>query len=151
MENKSFTTRIEVAKPQQEVFGCITEVPRWWSTDFEGNSRSFNDEFIIHHPNTHFSKQRLVEVIPYNKIVWLVTDSNLSWLQHDKQEWTGTKMIFEISTNANNSRLDFTHQGLSPEKECYAKCAEGWKMVIEDWLFHYISTRVRRATDSSLS
>jgi hypothetical protein len=48
-------------------------------------------------------------------------------------------MIFEINSQENKTVLYFTHEGLSPEKECYAMCEKGWDIVIKDWLFHFIS------------
>jgi hypothetical protein len=139
LQNKSFTATIEVAKSPQEVFNCIKEVSKWWSKDFEGNSSKLNDEFIIHHPHRHYSKQKLVEVIPDKKIVWLVRDSILYWLEKDKYEWTNTKMIFEIATKGDKTFLQFTHEGLIPGKECYARCEQGWNMVIKDRLFNFIT------------
>jgi hypothetical protein len=64
MANKNFTSSIEVAKSKQHVFNCIKEVSNWWSKDFSGSSLQLNDEFIIHHPNAHFSKQKLIELFP---------------------------------------------------------------------------------------
>jgi uncharacterized protein YndB with AHSA1/START domain len=139
MKNESFTATIEVAKSPQEVFDAIKEVPKWWSKDFEGNTSKLNDEFVIHHPNQHYSKQRLVEVIPDKKIAWLVLESELHWLKNNKEEWTNTKMIFEITAKDNKTTLHFTHEGLVPEKECYAMCEQGWTMIIKDWLFHFIT------------
>lgn len=134
---ESFRTSIETFKSPSEVFECLGEVPDWWSRDFEGRSRDLNDEFIIHHPNTHFSKQKLIEVIPGKKIVWLVTEGTLHWLKQP-HEWTNTKMIFQISVKNDKTILDFTHEGLVPAKECYSACINGWTMVIRDRLFHYI-------------
>ena len=139
MKNKSYTTTIEVTQSPQEVFNHINDVSKWWSKDFEGSSTKLNDEFVICHPQRHYSNQKLVEVIPNQKIVWLVTDSKLSWLEGDKHEWTNTKMIFEITTINHKTILHFTHQGLAPNKECYAKCEQGWNMVIQDWLFNFIT------------
>lgn len=139
MQNKSYTAIIEVTKSAEDVFNCIKDVSKWWSKDFEGNSAKLNDEFVINHPGAHYSKQKLVEVIPNKKIVWLVTESTLNWLQ-DKQEWTNTRMIFDLTTNGDKTLLHFTHEGLVPEKECYARCVQGWDMVIKDWLFNYITT-----------
>ena len=81
MENKSFITSIEIAKSPENVFNCIKEVSKWWSKYFEGSSIKLNDEFVIHHPNAHYSKQKLVEVIPNTKQVWLGTESKLNWLE----------------------------------------------------------------------
>ena len=139
MKNKSYTATIEVAKSPQDVFNHIKDVSKWWSKDYEGSSAKLNDEFIIHHPGRHYSQQKLVEVIPNKKVVWLVTDSKLNWIEKDKYEWTNTKMVFEITTKGDKTVLHFTHEGLVPEKECYAKCEQGWNMVIKDWLFNFIS------------
>jgi hypothetical protein len=138
MESNSFSTAIIVAKSAKEIFSCIKKVPNWWSNDFEGYSSDLNDEFIIHHPNAHFSKQKLVEVIPEKKIVWLVTESRLYWLQN-QDEWTNTKMIFEIGSDGDKSVLCFTHEGLIPGKECYERCTQGWTMVIKERLFDFIT------------
>src|SRR6202044_4246044 len=119
MKSKSFRATIEVAKSKKEVFNAIKEVAKWWNMeDFEGSSANLNDEFIIHHPGQHYSNQRLIEVIPDKKMVWLVTESKLDWLKNNKEEWTNTKMIFDLSTKDDKTVLQFTHEGLVPEKEC---------------------------------
>jgi hypothetical protein len=144
MVNKNHKLTIEVGKSPHEVFNCITrDVAKWWGgKDLEGSSVKLHDEFIVHHPNTHYSKQKLVELIPDKSVVWLVTESRLHWLKKDPHEWTGTKMIFEITGKDDTSVLHFTHEGLSPEKECYAMCSQGWDRVIKDWLFKFITQGV---------
>src|SRR4051812_5332112 len=100
MNYQSFTTTIEVSKSPHDVFNHLTnDVAKWWGgKDFKGNSTKLNDEFVIHHPGAHYSKQKLIEVIPDKKIVWLVKESKLNWLEKDMNEWTSTKMIFEITS-----------------------------------------------------
>ena len=141
MANKSFTAKIEVSKSPRDVFKAITDdVAKWWGgKDIKGSSTKLNDEFVIHHPGAHYSKQKLVEIIPDEKVAWLVTEGELSWLEKDKHEWTNTKMIFEITTKGDKTILHFTHEGLVPEKECYLLCHEGWNTVIEDYLYNFIS------------
>ncbi len=136
---ESFTTTIDIARPAQEVFNSITNVPNWWSKDFEGSCSNMNDQFTIHHPGQHYSKQRVTEVMPGKKLVWLVTESEMPWLQKNRQEWTDTKMIFELSESGDKTMLRFTHFGLVPKMECYSLCKTGWTMVVNDWLPHLIS------------
>jgi hypothetical protein len=133
------TATIEVINSPEEIFKCITrDVAKWWGgQDLSGKSTNLNDEFIVNHPGAHYSKQRLIEVIPNKKLVWLVTESELTWLKNP-EEWTNTKMIFEISAKPYSYQLHFTHEGLVPEKECYDKCSQGWNMVIKDWLYTFI-------------
>jgi len=139
MESKNYTVTIEVPNSPQDIFNRIKEVSKWWSKDLEGSSTKLNDEFIIHHPGRHYSKQKLIEVIPDKKVVWLVTESKLNWLEKDKDEWTNTRMVFEISAKGNKTVLHFTHEGLVPEKKCYARCEKGWNMIIKDWLYNFIT------------
>ena len=140
---KDFQTTIELEKSSRDVFKAITDdVVKWWGgEDLTGSSKALNDEFVIHHPGAHYSKQKVVEIIPDKKVVWLVTEGELSWLKKDKQEWTNTKMIFEIDVEGDKTLLRFTHDGLVPEKECYERCAhEGWQIVIKERLFNFINT-----------
>ena len=139
MKDQSYTTAIEVNNSAEEVFNCLTNIPKWWTKDFEGSNTSLNDEFVICHPGQHYSKQRVAEVIPGKKVIWLVTESELSWLETDKNEWTGTRMIFELTRNDGKTLLRFTHEGLVPGKGSYGRCSEGWAMVIKDQLFNFIT------------
>ena len=141
MNTKSYTATLEVDQSPGKVFCDICNVSEWWSQDFTGHSSKLNDEFIIMHAGAHYSKQRLFEFIPDKKVVWLVTESYLDWLDGNKAEWTNTKLVFELNTAGDKTVLHFTHEGLVPEKECYSRCAEGWDMVIKMWLLNLIVGR----------
>ena len=140
MQNKSYTASIELAQSPTEVFNRMNDVSKWWSKEFTGNSTKLNDEFVIRFRDVHYSKQKLIEVIPDKKVVWLVTDSKITWIENNKEEWTNTNMVFEISTKGDKTILQFTHEGLVPTEECYEKCEQGWNMIIKDWLFNFIAT-----------
>ncbi|HEY8783280.1 MAG TPA: SRPBCC domain-containing protein [Mucilaginibacter sp.] len=136
---KSYSTSVEVTSTPKDVFNHINDVSKWWTKEFEGKSSNLNDEFILRHGNNHYSKHKLIEVIPNKKVVWLVTDSKLKWIKENKEEWTGTKMIFEIVPKGEKTTLIFTHEGLVPQLECYDHCVHFWDMVIKEWLFNFIT------------
>ena len=77
--------------------------------------------------------------MPNKRIGWLVTESTLNWLEKDKQEWTNTKMVFEIIFEGDQTVLHFTHEGLVPGKDCYSRCAQGWDMVIKKYLYQFVT------------
>ncbi len=144
MNNENFTTTIEVAKSAEEVFNAIGKVRDWWSgfysEEIEGNTENLNDEFTFRAGDgVHYSKQKLIEIVPFKKIVWLVTDSQLSFLDKKKDEWTGTKIVFNISKNGDKTQLRFTHFGLLPDIECYNSCAPAWTMYIQQKLLPLIT------------
>jgi hypothetical protein len=139
MSTSNYTTTIVVNNSATEVFDAINNVQGWWQGAIEGSTDKLNDEFTYRMEEIHFSKQKVVELIANKKIVWLVTDSKLNFTQ-DKSEWTGTKIIFDISEQNNQTQLQFTHLGLVPAIECYGGCSGAWKQLIEQSLHSLITT-----------
>jgi hypothetical protein len=143
MKDESYHTTIEVSAAPAQVFDCVNDVQHWFAgKGFEGNSTNLNDEFIFRYgagDHAHYSKQKLVEFVPGKKVVWLVTESRIDWIENNKEEWTDTKMVFDIKDNGDKTQLRFTHEGLVPELECFPECKAGWNMIIGDWLFKFIN------------
>jgi hypothetical protein len=139
MTTSNFTTTFFVNQTPKKVFKAINNVRVWWQGEIEGSTDRLNDEFTYRFEEIHFSKQKIVEMIPDQKVVWLVTDSKLNFIE-DKNEWTGTKISFEISEKDNKTQVRFTHLGLFPQIECYSECSNAWRQLIQQSLFSLITT-----------
>ena len=139
MKTQDYTASITVNATPQEAFDSINSVSKWWTENLEGSSQKLNDEFTVRFGDVHYSKQKLVEIIPGKKVVWLVTDSQLNFLK-DKQEWTNTKISFEISTQNDKTKIQFTHIGLVPGIECFDACSNAWGQYIQQSLWRLLTT-----------
>ena len=139
MNSQNFTTSFTVDQTPAEAFAAITNVRGWWSENIEGSSDKLDDEFTYRHEDVHRCKLRLTEVIPDQKVAWLVLDNYFNFTQ-DTTEWTGTEIIFEVSAKGNQTEVRFTHLGLVPEYECFDVCSNAWGSYINGSLRSLITT-----------
>lgn len=134
MKTTNYTFTLLVEQNPAEVFNAIKNVRGWWSglysEEIEGQSAQLGDEFTIRAGGgVHYTKQKLIELVPDTKIAWLITDSKLTFVQ-DQTEWTGTKLQFDISKQDDKTRIEFTNIGLVPTFQCYDSCAPVWSQYM---------------------
>lgn len=137
MKQQNYHCSITVKNAPKEAFESISQVPKWWVTNFEGNSQKVNDVFTVHFGET-FVTFKIEEVVANKKIVWHVIDCNIDGMK-DKKEWKGTKVVWEISTKNNSTEINMTHIGLVPEIECYNNCEKGWNFYVKESLFKLLT------------
>ena len=137
MTQKNFHRTITVNASADEAMKKISEVSKWWAKKVNGQTERLNDKFTVDFGET-FVDFQINELMPNKKVVWKVTDCNLHWI-HNKKEWNGTDVVFEISEKDNSTQIDFTHVGLVPESECYENCEVGWTEHITVSLVKFIN------------
>jgi predicted phosphohydrolase len=139
MNNQHLTAAIVVDQGPKQVFDAVTNVRGWWSQNIEGSTSELNHEFTYEVKDLHRCKMRLTEVIPNQKVAWLVLDNYFSFTQ-DQTEWLDTKVVFEITEVDGKTQLQFTHQGLVQQHECYEICSNAWTGYITGSLRNLITT-----------
>jgi hypothetical protein len=137
MEKKNFHRTIAVNTSQAEAMKKIGQVNLWWAKNFSGHAEKLNDQFTVRFGETYVDF-RISEWVPNKKVVWKVTDCNLHWI-NAKKEWNNTEVVFEISSQNNMSKIDFTHIGLVPGVECYKDCEAGWNGHVTTSLVNFMN------------
>lgn len=138
MKKQDFTTTILVDQSPKEAFDAINNVRGWWTGEIDGTTDKLDNEFSYRFKDLHYSKHKLIEAIPGEKIVWLITESSINFVK-DKNEWRGTKIIFDIALAGDKTQIRFTHHGLVPAQECYDACSNAWTGYITDSLRKFIA------------
>jgi hypothetical protein len=133
MSNTSFTTKFVVDQSPQQVFDAVLNPREWWGRGIEGGTAKLDDEFVYRYEDLHRSTQKLVEVVPGKRVVWLVTEAKLNFTK-DKTEWNDTRVIFDIAKKGKKTELRFTHQGLVPRFECFDACSGAWESYVTESL-----------------
>ena len=128
MSKQDFSTSFHVAEAPDTVFETILDVRSWWSGLYGEQIQDEQDGGFSFRAGegAHYSRQKCVEVVPGQKIVWLVTESKLTFVSN-QQEWTGTKIGFELKPDGGGTKVTFTHSGLVPQFECYNGCSSAWQ------------------------
>lgn len=144
MSDHNFTTSFTVDQSPEEVFAAVNNVRRWWVGEIEGDTDKLGAEFKYRYEDAHLSTQKITEWVPGKKVVWHVLDSHISFVK-DKNEWTGTDIVFEIAKKDDRTELRFTHVGLVRAFECYGDCSDAWSGYVNQGLFNLIATGTGKA------
>jgi hypothetical protein len=129
---------IEVPVTAGEAFEKISRVPEWWISDFKGSAQRVGDAFTVRFGET-WVDFKIAEAVPGKRVVWQVTNCNLPWLK-DKTEWTGTRVVWEISSSNGTASVSMTHEGLVPGIECYDSCEKGWDFYVTKSLLQFLTS-----------
>ena len=114
MATQDFHSTFTVPQPPEEVFAAITHPQKWWTGDIDGTAHEIGDEFSYRYGDVHYSKQKVTDLEPGQRVVWQVVESHLPG-NDDPEEWTGTQITFEISRQEGKTELRFSHHGLVPQ------------------------------------
>jgi uncharacterized protein YndB with AHSA1/START domain len=139
MEKKNYKTAnysvaIELSNPPNEVFNHLINLKKWWPEDFEGEDVRLNSEFVFTTGDSHYSKNKVIEFVPDKKLVWLATEGVR---KTDNYDWSGTKMIFELTPNGNNTLLKFTYDGVVLENES-DRLIQVCDMTVKEMFYNFI-------------
>lgn len=137
-----YTTSVRIDATPERVFAAVNDVRAWWGPDVVGNTDRPGDIFEYRYRDLHYSKVRITELVPDEKVVWLVLENHLNFVE-DQTEWVGTTIRFEIAPvgdRGGQTELRFAHLGLNDGFECFDACSSAWGSLIHSSLPDLVTT-----------
>src|SRR5436190_2197898 len=134
-----FTTTFVVEQTPEEAFQAITNPRGWWSENIKGTTDKLGEEWTYSYKDAHRCLLKLTESVPGKKVVYHILENYFDFTE-DKTEWIGTDLIFDISDKDGKTEVNFKHQGLVPEYECYDLCSSSWGSYVNGSLRALIRT-----------
>ena len=135
MDKLDYHVQLEVNTSAEQAIKAISNVLGWWAQEVDGTAKKQGVAFTVHFGKT-WGKFYVSELSPH-LIVWEVTDCYLDLLK-DTKEWKGTRLIFRLNDLDDQTVIDITHEGLTPDKECFNDCTNGWNFYFRESLFSYL-------------
>jgi uncharacterized protein YndB with AHSA1/START domain len=130
----NYTVEVELPKSPADVFSHLINLKSWWPEDFEGEDIKLNSEFVFTSGESHYSTNKVTEFVPNKRLVWVAT---LGIRKTDNYEWTGTKMIFELTPQGNHTQLKFTYDGVVLENES-DRLVQICDMTVKEMFYNFI-------------
>jgi uncharacterized protein YndB with AHSA1/START domain len=112
--NAIYSVEIDLFKSTEEVFKHLIDLWKWWPEEFVGKELQLNLEFELKTGDDHYFKNKVIEFVPNQKLVWITTES---WRRSDQYDWISTRFIFELTPKSQDTLLRFIYDGVVLENE----------------------------------
>lgn len=134
-EAPSYQSQVQFSRPPDVVFDALTTVTGlagWWSP--VTGSGAAGGELRLTHQHVDPLVIRVDTADRPRSVAWTVLAYPLN------PEWVGTHITLMLSPGqVGGTTLEFRHQGLTPQLECYDHCSQGWDYFLPS-LRDYIET-----------
>lgn len=124
---KDYSNIFVVNATPKLAFKAITEqIDLWWTTA-SNKAEVVNDELRVEFGGDTFKVMRVASVYPEKSLIWEVMEAYIGHEElTNKNEWVGTKIQWTIHPVEKGSQIEFVHQGLTSQMECWNACISGW-------------------------
>ena len=115
-----YAKQIHVDAPREKVFDALTTLTglaSWWAP-VTGSAAEGGELRFTFPPGI---KVLHVEEATPSTVIWNVTSCDF------QPDWVGTTLTFTLSPSGTEGHeLQFRHEGLLPQLECYDQCSVAW-------------------------
>ncbi|MHA2787716.1 SRPBCC domain-containing protein [Corynebacterium sp. S7] len=122
----------------EKVYEAIADPSKWWISAIKGKAEHEGEVFEVNEKD-QFSQFRVVEAVPYEKLVWHVEETG-----HNSpvDEFNDTDLVFEFEVKGDATELTFTHRGLQEHMDNYTEGTNEWMQFIRESLVSLVTEGV---------
>lgn len=132
---------VHIEAPAEAVFAALTTtsgVSGWWMPA-SGSGTAGGELRLAFPPGPGEFAVEVAE--PAHRVVWRVLTCDFL------PDWVGTRIHFTLRPgDGGGTVLDFRHEGLTPQLECFDQCRQGWDFYLPS-LRDYLDTGTGRPGD----
>ena len=143
MNDASYRRGFTVPLTPAEAHERASRLGAWWNDMIEGPTKEVGDVSAFDVPGLHHCALEVVESVPGKRVAWQVLESGH---EHEIADWIGTRIVIDLEPEGegegDGTRVQFTHQGLSPELECHDGCSRAWDYHLEAGLRPLLTNEV---------
>lgn len=145
MTTEHYQKSITVNATAADVYQALTTgYDHWWTSTQGKKFQKAGDSIkFTFPPNISDWTLQATSLIPDKQVILECIEANHIILDKpgsSKEEWLGTTMAWDITANGDTTIIDFTHNGLVPQLDCYEVCSAGWDHFFMDSLQAYLNT-----------
>ena len=126
----NFSTTMLVKQSPAQVFAAINNVGGWWE-EIDGNANQVGAVFTHRYEDVHRCELEVIDRLPNRRIAWRVRDNYFAFVG-DTSEWKDTMIVFAIARKGDHTEIRLTHEGLTPNYECFDVCSNAWVSLMND-------------------
>lgn len=127
----NYAAAIDVAASPTRSFDAVAkQMSQWWTRTTEGQIETVGDRVkVIFPPHFGFWTFEAVTIEPPHLISMRCVDARHSvegQPETIEQEWLGTLVHWQFDALDSGTRICLTHDGLTPQLDCWEICQDGW-------------------------
>ncbi|WP_106144312.1 SRPBCC family protein [Flagellimonas meridianipacifica] len=138
---QDYRKSVLVNASQERVFASVTQqVDAWWS-EVDEQPNELGKIFKITFGGKSYWRFKVIELSANEHVTWECIESHQDHnIKGMDEEWLGSRLHWELTSDAEGTIVDFLHQGLVPHAVCYGVCSSAWDFYITESLKSYVET-----------
>ncbi|WP_420547018.1 SRPBCC domain-containing protein [Curvivirga sp.] len=144
MSTENYSKSIMVNATTNEAYRALTRGYSQWWTSCEGAYGKLGDRITFKFPpQVSYWTFEARQLVPDQYVELECVEAHhiiLDKPESSKTEWLGTTLRFKIEAIEDQVRVELTHDGLTPQKDCYEVCEAGWDHFFLNSLQKYLNT-----------